>query len=282
MPIDSLSLQTTPIILYKNSMAISQGTGFFFGYQDEKVKCVFLVTNYHVLTGHSPTEKQEPLGDVITFQIHSSGDDPSQTKVYSRHLYTNGCPNWFVNHKCPEADLAILALPGNSFDGIPRAFCSSKEYIDANLRIRPSSPITLIGYPYGYYDTKNNLPVWKTGNIASEPQVNFEGNPLLLVDVAAFPGMSGSPVYGISYGMYEREDGAVSPGGIRKLIGIYASMQMRNEKIYLEQMANYNSAFGITNRESLQIGHVWKASLIYETVREAVESILNCPTQQLE
>ena len=75
-----------------------------------------------------------------------------------------------------------------------------------DLKIRPTSGATLLGYPYGFYDKKHLLPIWKTGHIASEPDVDFEGEPTFLVDVSAFPGMSGSPVLAAGSGVYESEE----------------------------------------------------------------------------
>jgi hypothetical protein len=134
------------------------------------------------------------------------------------------------------------------------------------MKIRPTTPVALVGYPNGLADTKNALPIWKTGTVASEPEIDFEGKPLMLVDVAAFPGMSGSPVFAIGNGMYELYDGnSVTPGNVRQLVGIYASMQMLNKHKYLEYLS-HSVSLGIKDQESLQIGHIWKAKLILETL----------------
>ncbi len=78
--------------------------------------------------------------------------------------------------------------------------------------------------------------------------------------------MSGSPVFAISYGMYETEEGNTTVGGIRKFLGIYASMQMVGKEKYLEEIV-HGVRLGIVDSESLEIGHVWKADLILETVK---------------
>jgi hypothetical protein len=38
------------------------------------------------------------------------------------------------------------------------------------------------------------LALWKTGHIASEPESDFMGKPVVIVDATTRPGMSGSPV----------------------------------------------------------------------------------------
>ena len=87
----------------------------------------------------------------------------------------------------------------------------------------------------------------------------------MLIDVAAFPGMSGSPAFAIAYGIYEMHDGTgVTPGGVQQFIGIYASDVVQHTDKFLEYISNAVS-LGIRDHESLQIGHIWKAKLILET-----------------
>jgi len=88
----------------------------------------------------------------------------------------------------------------------------------------------------------------------------------MLIDVSAFPGMSGSPVFAIANGMYEMAEGnSVTPGMVRQFIGIYASMQMVSKNKYLEEIV-HDTKVGIRDLESLEIGHVWKGSIITELI----------------
>jgi hypothetical protein len=148
------------------------------------------------------------------------------------------------------------------------------------LKVRPTSLVTLIGYPYGFYDRLNALPIWKTGSLASEPDVDFNGEPLLTIDISAFPGMSGSPAFAIAYGTYETETGSTNVGNVQRFLGIYASMQMLTQRRFLEEFRQAETWFGVTHSESLQLGHVWKARLIDELIssvdfKEWNESIAN-------
>lgn len=63
MKIDHLSLSTTPIFLLDNDKIVSQGTGFYYVHQEDKINVLYLITNYHVLTGSSPTEKKSNKGN---------------------------------------------------------------------------------------------------------------------------------------------------------------------------------------------------------------------------
>lgn len=266
MHVDTISLSTTPVFLFKGKKLVSQGTGFFYVHNQEKNSILFLVTNHHVLTGSSPSENKLPIGDNISFQFHLSEEDPGKTKSVCLSLFTkDGKPVWINNPSYPDADLAVIPIVPILFDGC-KVFGISEEWVKGNLMIRPTTNVTLVGYPYGLYDEKNSLPIWKTGSVASEPKMDFNGKPLFLVDVSAFPGMSGSPVFAISYGMYETEEGATTVGGIRKFMGIFASMQMINKERYLEEIT-HEAKLGIMDSESLEIGHVWRSNLIIDTVK---------------
>ncbi|OQW65617.1 MAG: hypothetical protein BVN29_08270 [Nitrospira sp. ST-bin5] len=266
MGIDHLSLSTTPVVLLKGDAEMSQGTGFFYVGKYGEAQVVFLVTNYHVLTGHAPLEAKPPIGDNIVFQFHKSHDNPAEIQTVRMPLFTTESkPVWVQSASVPEADLAVIPIPADAFADCKLA-CISKEWTtEAKIKLRPTSAVTLIGYPYGYFDRTNALPIWKTGSLASEPDVDFDGKPLLTVDISAFPGMSGSPAFAISYGMYETEDGGTSVGGARKFVGVYASMQMLNEKKFLEEIHG-SPQYGIALSQSLQLGHVWKARLVDEVV----------------
>lgn len=115
-------------------------------------------------------------------------------------------------------------------------FAITEDWANTPVKVRPSSSLTLVGYPYGYYDKTNSLPIWKTGSVASEPSVDFDNKPLFVIDISAFPGMSGSPAFVISNGTYETEGGGTTVGSARKFMGIYASMQMLKERKFLEQL----------------------------------------------
>ena len=58
----------------------------------------------------------------------------------------------------------------------------------------------------------------------------------------------------------------LSVGGIRKFLGLYASMQMVGKEKYIEEIV-HDVRLGVVDYESLEIGHVWKANLILETVK---------------
>lgn len=269
MDVDHISLVTTPVVLNKGAAQVSQGTGFYFILQEpaKKLSVVFLVTNYHVLTGFAPAEKKSPIGDSITFYCHKDESKLANVKAIRLPLFTTqGQPIWLISKDHPDADVAIIPLPSAVLSDC-KVFGISEEWAGGGIRVRPTSAITLVGYPYGFFDSANFLPVYKTGNVASEPTLDFDGKPLFVVDISAFPGMSGSPAFAIAYGTYEAEQGGTVVGSARKFLGIYASMQMLQEKKFLEQLDASPKKPGMVLSQSLELGHIWKAKLILDMVK---------------
>lgn len=255
--VEYASLMTTPVYLFQGTRQVSQGTGFFYGVQDAAgvFETVFLVTNYHVVTGHSPGATLPPKGDRVVFYLHLDKNNPSSVKQVVLPLYSDtGVPLWEQSTEHPEADLILLLLPPPVYLGV-EMYVFVEDHTRAPIRIRPTSNATLLGYPFGFSDIVNRLPVWKTGNVASEPQVDFQGKPAFLVDVSAFPGMSGSPVLAVANGVYENDREVFVSGRVTRLLGVFSAMPvMRSDTPGLADT-------------SLQLGYVWKSALIADLAR---------------
>ena len=103
--------------------------------------------------------------------------------------------------------------------------------------------------------------------MASEPEIDFDAKPLFLIDAAAVPGMSGAPVFALSYGTYQRKDGSIK-GEVQKFLGLYAhaSGKPTDKEHYLEPEESPEKKSGLGEYEARTIGYVWKASLIKQIV----------------
>lgn len=264
--VDPASLMTTPVLLVSGTRQVSQGTGFFFASTDARGEpaTVFLVTNYHVITGHAPMTNRPPTGDRIRFSLHEDPDDLSKNRIIELPLYdSDDRPVWISSEVLPDADVVLVPLPPKVYEGV-RMFVFTEAHTRGDIKIRPTSGATLLGYPYGFYDTVNRLPVWKTGHVASEPSVDFENKPVFIVDVSAFPGMSGSPVLAVANGIYESEDGVMRSGRVLKLLGIFSAMP-----VVRDARVDAATADAADRRPtvSLQLGYVWKAGLVADLAR---------------
>jgi hypothetical protein len=264
--LEPASLMTTPVLLMNGTRAVSQGTGFFFASTtlDGKPDTVFLVTNYHVVTGRPPLTPGPRAGDRIRFILHENPAELTRVRQIELPLYDQrGDPLWVVSEAVPKADVVLVPVPPEAYRDIS-LLVFTEAHTRGDIRIRPSSGATLLGYPYGFYDESHFLPVWKTGHVASEPSVDFNDLPTFLVDVSAFPGMSGSPVLAVANGIYESEDGTMRSGRVLKLLGIFSAMPVVREK----KPAEVNGlAETETTEINLQLGYVWKAALIADVAK---------------
>ena len=78
--------------------------------------------------------------------------------------------------------------------------------------LNAAEDILMVGYPNGLWDAKNNYPLMRRGITASHPGVDFDVNGIgtCVVDVACFPGSSGSPVFVYNNGTIIDKSGNVS------------------------------------------------------------------------
>lgn len=272
MAIDKISLATTPVTRFEGDRPLSRATGFLFGFAAESSGyCLSLVTNSHVLTGSAPRRRLPAKGNHIDFEIRRAGESADGVQTVSYPLRTiDGAPTYASCTSFPEADLALVPLPLDDrlFEQPPTAF--DQQLIDLDVAAYPGQTVSVVGYPLGFRDRANKLPVWKTGHIASEPDVDFDGDPRFLIDITGRPGMSGSPVIGGHMEMYLPTKGIPHIGGSGRLLGVYASNAIRSftasgptEEVSLEEAAEEGRTDWIPRPE---LGFVWKARLISETV----------------
>ena len=117
------------------------------------------------------------MGDRIWFVLHEDPADLTKVRSIELRLYDDrGDPVWVTSEAHPAADIVLIPLPPRTYAGLaPLVFTEAHTRTD--IKIRPTSGATLLGYPFGFSDQKHFLPVWKTGHVASEPNVDFEGRP---------------------------------------------------------------------------------------------------------
>ena len=87
--------------------------------------------------------------------------------------------------------------------------------------------VFVIGYPLvlsGSRSDRGAMPIYKRGSIASEPLLDYDGRPCVLIDCRTFSGMSGSPVVVAHSGIWHPEgkmtlDSVI--GTVENLLGVY-------------------------------------------------------------
>lgn len=155
-------------------------------------------------------------------------------------------PLW-LEHPVHGKIVDIAALPLPKTPGLSVFPISWRNPIPLARRI--GIPAKVVGFPFGYRINKN-FPVWLTGALASEPDVDVDGLPLMLVDCRTRRGNSGSPVL-LHYPqgtMYAHEDGSASTSSrdVIRYLGIYSG------RISVGS----------------DIGRVWKISAVIDVLNE--------------
>jgi hypothetical protein len=124
--------------------------------------------------------------------------------------------------------------------------------------------VYFVGYPDNRYDKTNNLPLIRTGLISSHPKLDYNGDPVFIIDAQVFPGSSGSPVYiDLTYENFKNGQIAIGNKKIR-LLGIVAQTMVRNNQL---QAVPTGTAYA--TQEVLGLGIVFKST----TIKELIDSM---------
>ena len=204
---------------YKNGDTGS-GTGFIVNMCIDKVnkKCIpVIVTNNHVVEDSISTE--------FEFCKANEKNMPIDTDV---HTFTNnGAINW-IHHPDPDVDLCCLPI-GQIINNLE----INKAHIfyiplELDLVVKhdvvdilsASEDLIMIGYPIGLMDQFNHKPIIRRGITATHLKNDYQGKKEFLVDMACFPGSSGSPIFIFNNGLVYQGKGQYSLGSRIALAGI--------------------------------------------------------------
>jgi hypothetical protein len=86
--------------------------------------------------------------------------------------------------------------------------------------LRAVEDVLMCGYPNGLWDDKNSLPLIRRGITATHPAVDYCGRPEAVVDIACFPGSSGSPIAIVNEGFGATKDDTSSLGNRFMVLGV--------------------------------------------------------------
>jgi Trypsin-like peptidase domain len=197
---------------------VSSGTGFFLQFPTTEDRHIpVLVTNKHVVQG---TPK-------VGYLIHATKD--GGTRPEAKMGMTTNLEEW-INHPNDKIDLCAIPFAGVLNQKNPTPFVRtlpislipSKSQLE---ELGAVEDILMVGYPNGLWDEENNYPLIRRGITASHPAVDFNVNGVAatVVDIACFPGSSGSPVFIYNNGTIPDKKGNVAIGQRLYLLGVLFS-----------------------------------------------------------
>jgi len=208
-----------------------------------------LITNRHVITGRNnitgelldPQTASVPKEIMITHLDSKCSPGTGWTKT-TEPLYKANSPLW-IEHPRLHEKADIVALKLTEIKGVQ--FSPYDINDNNNFILKPTDIVSVVGFPFGLC-VNEGLAIWATGFIASDPEVNYNKEPVFLIDCRSRSGQSGSPV------IAQRNKGH----SYVTRSGIYY------DKLHTEFLGIYS---GRINRDS-DIGMVWKASAIQELI----------------
>lgn len=194
----------------------SSGTGFFYSFDTSDDKFVpILITNKHVINDN-PNE-------VMTFYLHLKDEENGSNQSYK---VTYEC-SWIFHSSKDLCFCFVQPL----FEEVKRRTGMEVFYAIADdnslvsekdiEELSALEELVMVGYPIGLWDTRNNFPIFRRGYTASHPAIDFNERGIGLVDMACFPGSSGSPIYILNENGYSNRMGETYLGRQRlMLIGV--------------------------------------------------------------
>lgn len=242
--IHNLSLSSVFIELYiteESPKPIAIGTAFTI---KPNTPDWFLITNWHCVTGRNP-ETNNPISDlcdpaIMKVYFHAKNKIGKWEIVTINLINENGQKLWIEHNRGSEID--VVAIKINPLESIELYdLCASINGND--LIVEPSDNCSIIGFPKGLsYGGK--FPIWKTGHIATDYQIDWNNLPLFYIDATTRKGMSGSPVVSIKDGLCHFEGNNLISGRFIRFMGVYSGRI----------------------DETTEIGKVWKTNVIVEII----------------
>lgn len=257
-------IRTTIRIEATNNDSISTGTGFFFSFSDENDSLNIvsvIITNKHVI------KDSKYINLFFRLKNEKGTLNTSTFKVTLENTKQN-----VIYHSDENIDL--VAIPTNGIYTylakrsilIDRIEISEREIPDQKTQvadIKAIEDVYMIGYPNGLWDDINNLPIVRQGISASAPYLDYRGKKEFLIDIAAFKGSSGSPVFYIKDGIYTDKGTYRARLGVKfYFLGVlYAGPQYTVEGKVLKVFP-IDSGSKVATSIPMNLGYVIKASEI--------------------
>jgi hypothetical protein len=238
---DAYSKSVAPIELFGRLgdayESCGRATGFFYRREGD----LYLITNWHVVTGVDPLtmirlDACGILPDKLLVQYKQSTDRdgrpvPGNEAVAVANfpkeidLYNRNNTLWFEHGTRQNVDVVAIKLVANELGELANVPVNEVDQTP-DLVLAPGMDCFVLGYPNGMIGP-GLTPIWKRGSIASEPTYPYRNRPGFLIDTATRDGMSGSPVIARHSGLYKPSPGPGLRGDeiigtVTRFAGIYS------------------------------------------------------------
>lgn len=169
----------------------SSGTGFFYNFLIDNKIIPTLITNKHVV-------KNNPK-EIMKFQLHLCDENERDSPLEDSYSVTFQT-DWFFHSSQDLCFTFVNPLfeevhnrTGKFVFSIP--LTEDIIYNKKNLEdLSALEQVVMVGYPNGLWDQIHNYPLFRRGYTAAHPAYDFNRKSIGVVDMACFPGSSGSPI----------------------------------------------------------------------------------------
>lgn len=240
--LDDLFVRVAKIVTYGSGQRLTNATGFFY----KRESFLYLITAAHVVTGAGTDSRP----DTLRVTLHTNETDLQQSAELSIPLYVGGMSQ-FWQHRGYAGNVDLAAVAVNDRSVLSNHFLATFSAVDIPDIGTPAfgQDVLIVGFPLGFHDTYNKLPIVRRAIIATSFAHPFKGNPYFLTDARLHRGTSGSPVIAL----LQDETDRVPKW---KLLGIHTS------------------ALDVSDRddlldEKLALNVTWYASLIDELLPDS-------------
>lgn len=246
----SEQLLFSTVLIRDGTTGLAKGTGFAFHF--DNMRSPVLLTCKHVVEGLA----------ALVFDVHI---DDNGTP--SDDLMPMLCDPKDAMLCHPTADLCAIdcrrlrvsaAHAGKRMylKALPETFIPSQQQLEG---LSALEDVVMAGYPNGLWDKKNGFPLLRRGTSASHPAVDYDGEPTMMIDMACFPGSSGSPVLVLNEGNYANKLGGLVLGTRAYLLGVLSKTPIFGEegKVYRQKPEDVDLKSVVPLR--LHLGYVIKA-----------------------
>lgn len=191
---EQLQYSTVRLEVETPSGGTGTGTAFSFRFPEKDSRHVpVIVTNKHVVADASKGK--------FRMTVANAEGNPVDTECVN--VVVEDSQSHWIHHPDPSVDLAVLPIGPLVRDAADRGKRFFRRSLDPGLipsqaeleELTTVEDILMVGYPNGIWDALNNLPVFRRGVTATHPAKFYNGRPEFMIDVACFPGSSGSPVF---------------------------------------------------------------------------------------
>ncbi|WP_373414613.1 serine protease [Ensifer aridi] len=244
--VDILSAASAKLTMFFNDTPLSTGTCFFWRHE----RHIYLITNWHNfsgrdnLTGEHLSQTLAEPNNIECSVVLPAAVGVDFGKFRAKIVDEENNPLW-IEHPIFGRNVDVVALPLP--DSMNKVVCVNDKARDT-VRLGVGVDVFILGYPLGI--GVENFPLWKRGTIASEPEMDIDGKPLLYVDTATTKGMSGSPV------IVRTNSGSMDDG----------SVVMASTRVMTRFVGIYSGRIAPRSGLDAQIGRVWKGKVIDEVL----------------